>query len=46
MSPTGAPRVLGILHKQIPSEPEISEITVKIHREDGAEFYGNISEAS
>ncbi len=45
MSPAGAPRVLGMLHKQMTSELGTSEITVKIHREDGSEFYGSVSEA-
>ena len=45
MSPAGAPRVLGMLHKQMTSELETREITVKIHREDGSEFYGSVPEA-
>ena len=45
MSPTGAPKVLGMLHEQMTSELETSEITVKIHREDGSEFYASASEA-
>ena len=45
MSPASAPRVLGMLHKQVTSELGTSEITVKIHREDGSEFYGSVSEA-
>ncbi len=45
MSPTGAPTVLGMLHKQMTSELGTSEITVKIHSEDGSEFYGSVSGA-
>jgi hypothetical protein len=36
MSPAGAPGVLSMLRT--------SEIIVKIHREDGSEFYGSVSE--
>jgi FixJ family two-component response regulator len=45
MSPTGAPRVLGMLQEQVTSELGTSEITVKVHREDGSEFYGSVPEA-
>jgi FixJ family two-component response regulator len=45
MSPKGAPRVLGMLHEQVTSELGTSEITVKVHREDGSEFYGRVPEA-
>jgi len=45
MSPAGAPRVLGMLQKQMTSELGTSEITVKTHRQDGSEFYGSVSEA-
>lgn len=38
MNPAGAPRVLGVLHKQMTSEFGTSEITVKVYREDGSEF--------
>ena len=34
-----------MLHKQMTSELGTSEITVKIHREDGSEFYGSVSRA-
>jgi FixJ family two-component response regulator len=44
MRPAGARRVLGMLHKQVTSELGTSETTVKIHREDGSEFYGSASE--
>src|SRR5882724_647399 len=43
--PADAPTVLGMLHKQMTSELGTSEITVKIHREDGSEFYGSVSGA-
>ncbi len=45
MSPAGAPRVLGMLHKQMTSKLRTSEITVKVHRGDGSGFYGSVSEA-
>ena len=45
MSPTGAARVLGMLHKQMTSEFGTSETTVKVHREDGPEFYRSVPEA-
>ena len=40
MSPTGAARVLGMLHKQMTSELGTSEITVKVHREDARNSTG------
>jgi hypothetical protein len=45
MSPTGAPRVLSMLHEQVTSELGTSEITGKVHREDRSEFYGSVPEA-
>jgi FixJ family two-component response regulator len=45
MRPAGAPRVLGMLRKQMTSELGTSEITVKVHREDGSEFYRSVPEA-
>jgi len=44
MSPS-APRVLDMLHKQMTSELGANEITVKVHRDDGSEFYGIVPEA-
>ena len=34
-----------MLHKQMTSELETSEITVKVRREDGSEFYERASKA-
>jgi len=45
MSAAGAPRVFGMLHEQMTSALGISEIAVKVHREDGSEFYGSVPEA-
>jgi hypothetical protein len=45
MNPAGSPAVLGMLHMQMTSEFGTSEITVKIHRQDGAELYGSVSGA-
>jgi FixJ family two-component response regulator len=42
MSRADAPRILGMLHKQMTSEFGTSETTVKVHREDGSEFYGSV----
>jgi hypothetical protein len=38
MNPADAPTVLGMLHKQMTSDLGTSEITAKIHHEDGSEF--------
>jgi hypothetical protein len=45
MNHANAPTVLGMLHKQITSELGTSEITVKILREGGSEFYGSVARA-
>jgi hypothetical protein len=46
MNPAGAPTVLGMSHKRMAADLGTSEVTVKIHGQEGSElFYGSISGA-